>query len=64
MTKTFDSYLLYRKEVGKRDTGLSRGHTKTGANGEQGYRQNEQRPEKVKTYTEPSLFEDLALRLA
>jgi hypothetical protein len=64
MTKTFDAYLLYRKEVGKRDAGLSRGHTKPGANGEQAYGQNEQRPEKVKTYTEPSLFEDLALRLA
>jgi len=63
MNRDIDAYLLHRKEVGERDAGLGRRHSKPGANGEHGYSQNEQRPEKVKTYTEPSLLEDLALRL-
>ena len=63
MNWTFEAYLLCRKEIGERDAGLSRGRTKPGANGEHGYSQDKQRPKKVKTYTEPSLLEDLALRL-
>ena len=61
-TETLISYLLYRKEVGERDAGLRRGHSKPGTNGEHGNRQDKKRPKKVKTYTEPSLLEDLALR--
>lgn len=56
-----NAYLLYGEDEREGDAGLSRRHSKPGADGEHGNSQGKQRPEKVKPYTEPSLLRDFSL---
>jgi hypothetical protein len=53
--------MLYGEDVREGDARLNRRYRKQGGSGEHGYSKDEQRAEKVKPYTEPSLNRGLSL---